>query len=192
MKTRLLLLAAFSATLLPAAYVYEMNLSGFPLPPESTLNGSASSVFGMPTVSFSSPGSYISTAAIPATPNDYEINTPIILGTGGGTYVHYLRASSNALAAPGSCAGSYISTEIAVSGTYVATGDPAAAAQLNINQCVSGTLTSLGSSTITVPQSANFRSIIWEQRFGFLSIISGCGRSQFRVQQDFSASAAMD
>ncbi len=108
---------------------------------------------------FGSAGSVILVPAISgASPNDYEVKTTLTTGAGGGTYVNYLRAGSGALASSGSGAGSYISVEIAVPGTYVS---GPAAAELTVHQCSGGSVTTLGSQSITVFNGSSLRTVVW-------------------------------
>ena len=66
--------------------------------PAPTQFNTGGSLIWSPTVTTMSGGS----------PYDYEINTTIALARGGGTYVHYVRATSNAYLDPGGtgCSGS--------------------------------------------------------------------------------------
>lgn len=155
MKPRLALFALLSAACAYGAYTYE-----FPMPTaqyisswyanstywSANTSGSAFSEIWVPTVSSG------------ANSNDYEVNATLALVPGGGTYIAYLRATSNGLSSPGGCAGSYVSVEIAVPSSYQS---GPAAGQLTVNQCVSGTVTQLGSASIAVLNGTTFRTVIW-------------------------------
>jgi hypothetical protein len=166
MKTQFLALALLSATCAFGAYTYE-----FPLFPAYdnpstfsstswTSNGTVPSwPYPTYTGSFSSAGSLIWVPTVSGTnSNDYGVNTTFTLASGGGTFINYLRANSSALASSASCTGSYVSVEIAVPSTY--TSGPAAA-QLNVNQCSGGSLTSLGSQSRSVLSGSTLRTVVW-------------------------------
>ena len=155
MRGRLVGLALICAAGLQGQYAYDGQLAG-------TWNGTAytASVSGAwPPVSYTSftgsgGGSVIDTATVSGSnPNDYEVKSTLYV-TGPGTLVHFLRANSTSVQ-PGS--GSYISAEIAVplgAASYTA-------ATLNVNQCVNGTVTQLGSTSITVFSGMTFRTVIF-------------------------------
>lgn len=92
------------------------------------------------------------TAVSGANPNDYEVASTIEAYS-GATFIHFMRASSNAY--PG--VGSYISAELVVP----VLGGASAASTLNINQCVNGTVTRLGSAQVTGSNYMSFRTVIF-------------------------------
>jgi hypothetical protein len=126
-------------------------------------NGSPS--YGSYGVNFSGPGgSLISIPGIsvenPTTgqltssnSSDYEVSSTLALKSGGGTYIHFLRASSGTVV---SGAGSYISVEIVIPSNFTSPG----AATLNVNQCINGTITQLGSVSITAADGMGLRTVI--------------------------------
>ncbi len=105
------------------------------------------------------------TAISGANANDYEVNTVLGMTSAGGTFIHYVRASTDARASltgggAGICAGSYISVEAALS-TAIPAGAFPVAAQLNVNQCVSGSLSNLGGGAIAVGNGTDLRTVAW-------------------------------
>src|SRR5205823_6356651 len=75
-------------------------------------NGTISFVPGAPGFfSDSNGGSLISTVPVPAPPTSYEVQTALAMSDPAGTYVHYLRASNDALAGP-AASGSFYSVEL--------------------------------------------------------------------------------
>ena len=88
-----------------------------------------------------------------ANPNDYEINTTLLLNSPGGTYMHFLRAATTVV--PGS--GSYISVELAVPSNWQSGG----AVPLAVNQCVNGTVTQLASTSVPLHPGDALRSIVF-------------------------------
>ena len=149
MSGRLALLALVSAATGLGQYVYE--------PPDDSRwvwNGTAATtVTYTPTTTYElafpgAGGSFMSRTPIAGmsrtpiagpNPNDYEVKSSLGLKAGGGTYIQFVRADS-ALVQPG--AGSYLSAEIAMPAAFSGTG----IATLNLNQCVSGTVTQLAST----------------------------------------------
>ena len=151
MKTRLLLAGLASALCSFGAYTYDFSALPTDDPTNWTINGSPQ--WGGGFVYFDSPdgpGSMIYSPTVTGTnSNDYEVAS--VEGSGwSGTNVHYLRATSNALATSStSGTGSYISVEFLPSGS------------LTVNQCVSGSLTQLGHTTVSLPAGATVRTVIW-------------------------------
>ena len=96
-------------------------------------------------------------------PNDYDFKTQVYLEAGGGTLFNFVRASSNAM--PGS--GSYVSVELVIPTNYVPTYPTSyystfalpVPMQLNINQRVNGTITQLGSTTVSAANEYYLRTV---------------------------------
>ena len=154
MRAPLLVLGLLSAT---CAYAYTYDYSYTPLynSPAWTQNGSVSS--WSPATQFYSAGSLIYPSTVSgANSNDYEVKTTLSIKSAGATFVHYLRASTGALASSGACAGSYYSVEVALpTGTYYNPG----AAQIYIRQCASGILSTVASVSTAVWDGAVLRSV---------------------------------
>jgi hypothetical protein len=120
-------------------------------------NGGAS--FGSSAITFGSGGSVMSTKAVSGVTTDYEVKSQMTAAS-GANYVQFVRASSTSVVAG---SGSYISVELNVL-TY--TGSPASvAATLNVNQCVSGTVTTISSTSATVLTGSTntLRTVVYGQ-----------------------------
>jgi hypothetical protein len=65
-----------------------------------TQNGTLTAGSGGLTSSNSNGGSLVSKVAVPDGTSNYEVKTTLTLTQSGGTYVTYLRASSNAMSGP--------------------------------------------------------------------------------------------
>jgi len=89
-----------------------------------------------------------------ASADDYELDTTIFPGGGGGTYVHFLHASSTSVM-PG--AGSYISVEVTPASNWQSGG----MATLAINQWVSGSVTQLSAASIALRSGDMLRSVVF-------------------------------
>jgi hypothetical protein len=156
--TRWIVAVVAGVTSLFGAYTYDYSES--PVIADSTRwssNGSPS--FSSTGVTFSgSGGSLISQVPISVesggSQNDYEVNTTLALNSGGGTYIHFLRASSNTVEAG---SGSYVSVELVIPSGFSGSG----AATLNVNQCTNGTVTQLGSGIVTASNGMTLRTVIW-------------------------------
>jgi hypothetical protein len=150
---RLLFLVLASAAAACGGYVYDY--SGGVSSYDMTQNGTVDS--WSPVAQFNTGGSLIWTPTVTgANSNDYEVNTTVALASGGGTYIHYLHASSNALLYPGGCTGSFIAVALAVPSTYESGG---AAGGLNFYQCTSGSLSWFASTSATVQNGSTLRSV---------------------------------
>jgi len=100
-------------------------------------------------------GSYISFVPISGeSPNNNEVDATLALKSGGGTYIQFLRADSNSVQAG---SGSYVSVEITIPSGYQSPG----AATLTINQCSKGTVSQIGSQSITATDGMTVKSVIW-------------------------------
>jgi hypothetical protein len=150
-------------------YVWDYNVGG-----SYGLNGvqwsfnGGAGYYGFP-LQFGSAGSMMLVPAVPATnpttnlaePNtsssDYDVSSTLN-PFGGGTFVHYLRASSDILH-PGS--GNYTGVALVAPSGFQLSGS----VTVNISQCVNGTVTQLGSTTATVVANgygtASFRTVIF-------------------------------
>src|SRR5580658_8665432 len=140
--TVVVLLALWGAALCSAQYSYDYWKS--PVISDSTrwnTNGSPSFTSLGVTFSGASPGgSLISIPAISVesggSQNDYEVSTTLALNSGGGTYIHFLRASAGTVEAG---SGSYVDVEVNIPSSF----SGSASATMNIHQCASGTVTQL-------------------------------------------------
>jgi hypothetical protein len=98
-----LIVAAAAAAFGQANFVWDYNYIGGPYPNNWTQNGDS-------TYMSASGGSSIWNVPVSGTnPNDYNVDSSIYPGGGGGTYMHFLRANSTSVL-PGH--GSYISVEV--------------------------------------------------------------------------------
>jgi hypothetical protein len=146
---RLLLLAVCSSFTAFGQYVYD-SAAGAGTWSWAT-NGSVTT--GPPANFSGTGGSIISNTAVSGTATDYEAASTLTLAGGGGTYIHFLRTSANTVAG----SGSYLSAEIVVPSGFTSPG----AATLNINQCTSGSITLVASTSITATNGMTFRTILW-------------------------------
>jgi hypothetical protein len=107
-----------------------------------TSNGTNSVSTGMYTSSASTGGSLIFSPAIAAPSNCYEVHFKLNLASPSGTYIAYLRASSNALYKSGTTAtGTFYAVEI----TNISNAQGYYTATFNYVKSVNGTVTSMGS-----------------------------------------------
>ena len=103
----------------------------------------------------SSGGSLISIPAITgANSNDYEVTSTLAINGGGGTYIHFLRTSGGTVQAG---SGSYVSVELVIPSGFTSPGT----ATLNVNKCASGTVTLLGSVSITATNGMTLRIVVF-------------------------------
>ena len=141
MKPRIAVLALVCAAGLQGYYIYDYNIYSDPgLYTEDPDSSTAMTVNGDPTG-----GSYskIYHGALSfANPNDYEVLTGLTWKYAGGRVIQFLRASSDTVT---SGTGSYVSVELDVS-NWSNTGSTN---PLLIKQCINGTVTQLGSVTIS-------------------------------------------
>ena len=154
MKFRLLVLLHFCVAAGFGQYVWDYSKN--PVVSDGTrwsTNGSPA--YGSYGVNFSgSGGSLISIPAISGVnPSNYEIRSTLAINGGGGTYIHFFRTSGGTVQAG---SGSYLSAEVVIPSGFTSPG----AATLNFNQCVSGTVTTLGSTSITATNGMEFRTIL--------------------------------
>lgn len=142
------LLAAVPAAFAQAGFVWDYFGYGI------SISSSGFTVNGDGTFASSSGGAAIwQNTVTGANPNDYEMNTTLTPNSPGGTYMHFLRASLNAL--PGS--GSYISVEISVPSGWKSGGP----ATLAVRQCSNGTVTQLDGASISLHTGDTLRSVVW-------------------------------
>ena len=138
----------------PAPYTYDYTSS--PVSSDASRWQNNGGTFSGTLVNFSgSGGSLISLEAISGTnSNDSETDTTLALKGGGGTYIQFFRANSTSVQAG---SGSYVSVEIATPSGFTSPG----AATLKVNQCASGTVTQIGSASITATDGMTVKSVIW-------------------------------
>ena len=142
------LLAVAGAAFGQANFAWDYSYIGGPYTNNWTQNGDQ-------TYASASGGSNIWNVAVSGVnPNNYDIDTSIYPSAGGGTYIHFLRASSTSVL-PGS--GSYISVQITPAANWVSGGS----ATLVVNQCVSGTISQIGGTTIALHSGDVLRSAIF-------------------------------
>ncbi|MEZ5403660.1 MAG: RHS repeat-associated core domain-containing protein [Bryobacteraceae bacterium] len=98
-------------------------------------------------------GSLIAKTGPPTSPGEYEINSGLTLATGGGIYVHYIRATQDARILPAT--GTYYSVEF--SPTMQANGT--CTATLVANKRASGVVTQVGYTTTGCHTGMEFRTI---------------------------------
>ncbi|MGB6944394.1 MAG: hypothetical protein WBE37_18480, partial [Bryobacteraceae bacterium] len=119
-----------------------------------TQNGTLTAGSGGLTSSNSNGGSLISKVAVPDGSSNYEVKTTLTLAQSGGTYVTYLRASSNAMSGPGAAGTSY-AFEVQ-NPTFSGSACVAGFAAYKI---VSGSVTTLGATSIPCHNGMTIRVI---------------------------------
>jgi YD repeat-containing protein len=167
-KYRLIVLFDVVAAVGLAQSQFTWDYSKTPVVSDSTgWNTNGSATFSSGGVTFSGAGgSLISTPGIPitnpttnlsepgTTSPDYDVVSTLTFGSGGGTWIQFLRANSNTVK---SGSGTYVSVELVVPSGFTSPG----AATLNIKQCVNGTLSSLGSVVLTAGDGMTLRTAIF-------------------------------
>lgn len=123
-----------------------------------TQNGTLTAGSGGLTSSNANGGSLISKVAVPDGTSDYEVRTTLTLAQSGGTYVTYLRASSNALSGP-AVAGTAYAFEVQ-NPTFSGSACTATLASYKI---ISGSVTTLSSTTIPCSNGMIIRAIYTAQ-----------------------------
>ena len=152
---RLLFLGLASAAAAFGQYAYDY--TGPVTSSSVTQNGAVDS--WSPVAQFNTGGSLIWTPTVTGVnPDNYEVNTTVALAPGGGTYVHYLRATSNALLYPGGCTGSFYAVALTVPGTYTYGG---AAGAMNFYGCTAGSLWWFGSASPAVLNGSTLRTVVF-------------------------------
>jgi hypothetical protein len=119
-----------------------------------TQNGTLSAGSGGLTSSNSSGGSLISKISVPDGTSNYEVKTTLTLTSSGGTYVTYLRASSNAMSGP-SAAGTTYSFELQ-NPTFSGSTCSATLAGYKI---ISGSVTAISSATVPCSNGMTIRAV---------------------------------
>ncbi len=146
--------AATTALWAAYSYYYTDNLTSID-PTKWTQNGSVTPGAGGLTAPTTNGGSLISLVAVPDGTSDYEVKSTLTLPVSGGTWVHYLRASTDALSGPAPT-GSFYAVELQ-NPTF--TGSTCSAT-LAIYSRVNGVLT-LHTSTATPCRSGmTMRSVV--------------------------------
>lgn len=162
MKLRLLLLLPVWVATAFGAYQYDYTMST--TNPGSNWNSNGSVTTGFP-LTFASQGSLILIPGVPVASSptdtvtagnssDYEVNTTLYLKSGGGTFIHFLRANSDTVQ-PGS--GSYIAVKLTIPSGFTSPGS----ATLDVSSCTNGTSTDLGSDSMTAVDGMTLRSVIF-------------------------------
>ncbi|HXJ39105.1 MAG TPA: hypothetical protein VNH18_07490, partial [Bryobacteraceae bacterium] len=120
-----------------------------------TQNGSLTATSGGLTSTTANGGSLIYIPVQQINPNGYEVKTTLTLSStaGGGTYVTYLRATSNAISGPAPN-GTYYSVEL-----QDPTGTPTGSATLSVYKRVSGVITTLGTTTVSRHNGMTIRAV---------------------------------
>jgi RHS repeat-associated protein len=158
MKIRSLFLSAVvvaAGSTLLATYAYYYTDSLTTITTNWTENGTLSAGAGGLTSSNSNGGSLISTVTVPDGTSNYEVKTTLTLAYSGGTYVTYLRASSNAMSGP-AAAGTTYAFEVQ-NPTFSGSGCTATLAGYSI---ISGVVTLLSSTGIVCNTGMTVRSVI--------------------------------
>ena len=152
------ILLPFLATCCFAAYQYYYSDDLTSINPSNWFqNGSVTATSEGLTAPGTNGGSLISTIPIPDGTNEYEVKTKLHLTTSGGTYVQYLRASSDALSGP-SPSGSYVAVEIQNPTWNGYRYD----ATLAVYKRSGGQITLLGSRSVFVRNRSTVRTVlIW-------------------------------
>jgi RHS repeat-associated protein len=119
-----------------------------------TENGTLTAGSGGLTSSNSNGGSLISKVAVPDGSSNYEVKTTLTLTQSGGTYVTYLRASSNAMSGP-AAAGTTYAFEVQ-NPTF---SGSACSATLAGYRIVSAAVTALASTTIPCSNGMTVRAV---------------------------------
>jgi RHS repeat-associated protein len=154
-QTLVLSLALAPATLLAQySYYYTDSLTSISSS-YWTSNGTATGSFDGFTASGTGGGSVIFSNTMPGPTGEYEVATTLTLasGGGGGTYISYLNASSNALSGS-SLAGTFYDVEI-----YPTFSGGSCTASLTLNKSGSGGFSTLASTTVGCASGMVMRAI---------------------------------
>ncbi len=119
-----------------------------------TENGTLTAGSGGLTSSNSNGGSLISKVSVPDGSSNYEVKTTLTLTASGGTYAIYLRGSSNAMSGPAAAGTSY-AFEIQ-NPTF---SGSACSATLAVYKIISGSVTSISSTTVPCNNGMTVRAI---------------------------------
>jgi len=90
---------------------------------------------------------------------NYEVSSDLVLQAGGGDYVQYLRASTNALSKGSTGQGSYLAVELQSPTFNSTTGN--CSGYLAVYQASSGSVTQLTSTPIKCQARMNIRSVVF-------------------------------
>jgi hypothetical protein len=123
-------------------------------PSNWTQNGTLTAGSGGLTSSNTNGGSLISKVSVPDGTSDYEVKTTLTLTQSGGTYVTYLRATSNAMSGP-ALAGTTYAFEIQ-NPTF---SGPACTATLASYKIISGAATALGTTSVPCSSTTTVRAV---------------------------------
>ena len=118
-----------------------------------TQNGTISASGGLTSASATG-GSLISNVAIPDGTSQYEVKTKIALAQSGGTYISYLRATSNAISSS-SAAGTFYSVELQ-NPTF---SGSSCSAYLILYKVVSGVYTGLTATNVPCHNGVEIRAV---------------------------------
>ncbi|MEK7407925.1 MAG: hypothetical protein AAB225_22875, partial [Acidobacteriota bacterium] len=152
MRRALLLLGA-AALFAAYQYYYSDTLTTINLT-KWTQNGALTPTSGGLTAPSANGGSLISTVAVPDGTSEYEVKTTLTLTASGGVYVHYLRASADAMSGP-AAQGTYYAIEL----QYPTFSGSACTASLLAYKRVSGVVTFLTSTIVPCRNGMVFRSV---------------------------------
>ncbi len=119
-----------------------------------TQNGSVTATSGGLTATTANGGSLISKVTVPDGTTDYEVKLTLTLATSGGTYVSYLKATTNAMSGPAP-QGTYYSIEL--QNPTFSGGN--CSATLAMNKRVSNVVTLLGSTVVACQSGMTIRSV---------------------------------
>jgi len=117
-------------------------------------NGAVTATSGGLTATTLNGGSLISKVAVPDGSNEYEVKTTLTLTASGGTYVHYLRATNDAMTGPAT-QGTFYSVELQ-NPTF---SGPACSATLAAYKRESGVVTLLGSAVVGCRNGMTMRTV---------------------------------
>jgi len=168
MKRRfLVVLTLLCATGAYGAYQYYMTSGQFPLGGtwiglSGTWQGNGSSSVGQTWCNgtcstYPSPGSLISTSAVPDGSSDYEVRMNTMFGSGYVNVVNYLRATTDALHSDSTVQGSYYAVVLSVANNVPY---PATTGTLTLFSRVNGTLTQLASTTVPFKTYIEVRAVV--------------------------------
>ena len=135
-----------------------------------TQNGTLTAGSGGLTSSNSNGGSLISKVAVPDGSSNYEVKTTLTLTQSGGTYVTYLRASSNAMSGP-AAAGTAYAFEVQ-NPTF---SGSACTATLAMYKIVSAVVTTIGTTTIPCWNGMTIRAVYTAQANQIILYVNNVG-----------------
>jgi len=118
-------------------------------------SGTVTATCGGLTATTANGGALISKLSAPGGPNEHEVRSTLTLTASGGTYVQYLRASSDAMSGP-AAQGTYYSVELQ-NPTF---SGAACTGTLAVYQRVSGVVTLLASAMVPCKNGMTMRSVV--------------------------------